>query len=71
VTRRSTSAQSLSLDSFPDLLTIAELQEVLRVQRTTAYGLIREKAIPVVRVGRLVRVRKADVASFIEKRRVA
>ena len=47
----------------PDLLTLDEIRRVLRVSRTTVYGMAREyratdgrSGIPVVKVGRKLRV---------------
>jgi excisionase family DNA binding protein len=46
------------------LWTVQDLQEYLRVGRTLAWTLIARGEIPVVRVGRAVRLRPADVRAW-------
>jgi excisionase family DNA binding protein len=48
-------------------LTVADLCEVLGIGRTLAYQLIAERTIPAVRIGRAIRVRKADVEKWLEE----
>jgi excisionase family DNA binding protein len=50
-------------------LTVADLCEVLGIGRTLAYQLIVERTIPAVRIGRAIRVRKADVEEWLEENR--
>jgi excisionase family DNA binding protein len=51
-----------------ELLTPEELAVVLGCGRTLAYRLIAEREIPSFKIGRLRRVRRSDVNSFIERR---
>jgi excisionase family DNA binding protein len=51
-----------------ELLTPEELAVVLGCGRTLAYQLIAERAIPSFTIGRLRRVRRSDVESFVERR---
>lgn len=53
-----------------DLLAIgsAELKRALPLSRSTVYGLIRDGALPVVKLGRRTFIRRADVRSFIAAR---
>ena len=46
------------------LWTVQDLQEYLRVGRTLAWSLIARGEIPVVRVGRAVRLRPVDVRAW-------
>jgi excisionase family DNA binding protein len=46
--------------------TLAELGDWLKVSRTAAYRLIRERRIPAYRVGRATRVRRRDVERWLE-----
>jgi excisionase family DNA binding protein len=50
-------------------LTVADLCEVLGIGRTLAYQLIAERTIPAVRIGRAIRVRKADIEEWLEENR--
>ena len=47
-------------------LTIKDVQRILQVGRTTAYGLLRSGRLPCYRVGGLVRVRPEDLKAFVE-----
>ena len=50
-------------------LSVAELCELLGIGRTLAYQLVAEHAIPAVRIGRAIRVHKADVEQWLEENR--
>jgi hypothetical protein len=59
-------------ESVPDLLTIEEAAAVLRIGRTAAYQLARhylasgaKEGVPVVRVGRLLRVPRVELEKLI------
>jgi excisionase family DNA binding protein len=51
-----------------ELLTPEELAVVLGCGRTLAYRMLAERMIPSFKIGRLRRVRRSDVDSFIEQR---
>lgn len=46
--------------------TLAEQGDWLKVSRTTAYKLVRERDIPAYRIGRATRVRRSDVERWLE-----
>ena len=48
------------------LLTIEEVAKILRVRLPHAYGLARNGIIPIVRIGRLVRVDSDQLEKFIQ-----
>lgn len=50
------------------LLTVADVMELLSISRTTAYGLIARGELPVIRVGRAVRVHPQDLDRFLTAR---
>jgi excisionase family DNA binding protein len=50
------------------LLSPQELSGVLGLGRTSTYAILSSGAIPSVRIGRLRKVRRADVDKFIEDR---
>ena len=69
MTATATRRFGLDKDSKPEgLITVAELQSWLGCGRTKAYELLANE-IPSYRVGRLVRVRVADVEEFLERHR--
>lgn len=49
----------------PGLLTIAEASAILRLQPSTMRAWVLRRKIPYVKVGRLVRVRRADIERLI------
>lgn len=53
------------------LLTIPETAKDLRVGRSTVYRLIKEGALPTVRVGNVTRIERTALAAFIEANRSA
>ena len=62
----------MEVAAMPDavrLLTAEDVAEMLQVSTYHAYELLRRGAIPVVRIGRLVRCTEADLAAFIQARR--
>ncbi len=63
----------MSLDELPDFLTVEEAAAVLRIGRTSAYLLCQrwrftggEVGLPVVRVGRQLRVPRAALLRLAE-----
>ena len=54
-------------DSLPPLLKGKEVAELLNISRSQAYNLMRTGAIPTIRFGRCVRVRRSDLESFIRE----
>jgi excisionase family DNA binding protein len=61
----------MELDGSPELLTVTEAAELLRISRTTAYAeaqryLRTGDGLPVVRIGRSLRVPRARLRRIIE-----
>jgi excisionase family DNA binding protein len=48
------------------LLTVADVAEILRLSVRTVRRLIAEDQLPIVRIGRAVRVRGEDLRSFLD-----
>jgi hypothetical protein len=62
----------LSFDELPEVLTVEEAAEVLRIGRTLAYELARRfelsngaAGLPVLRIGRVLRVPKSALARIV------
>jgi excisionase family DNA binding protein len=49
-----------------ELLTVEELQSVLRVGKNKTYEIIRSGEISSIKIGRQIRIRKADVLEYLE-----
>ena len=52
-------------ESAPDVLTVKQAAELLSVSKATVYGLVSCGELTHRRVGRLIRIRKADLIDFI------
>ena len=61
-----TEGKAIRSTSAEELLTVEQVQQLLKVGRTFAYSLIRSGELPSYRVGRLVRVRRRDVEHWLE-----
>jgi excisionase family DNA binding protein len=48
--------QSADPQQLPFLLTVAEWRDYYRLSRSAAYGLIKSGGVPVVRIGRHIRI---------------
>jgi excisionase family DNA binding protein len=66
MTRTDTEGKAISSTSAEELLTVEQIQQLLKVGRTFAYSLIRSGELPSYRVGRFVRVRRRDVEHWLE-----
>jgi putative molybdopterin biosynthesis protein len=52
-----------------ELMTVEQVQELLKVGRTFAYSLVRSGELPSYRIGRLLRIRRRDVEHWLENQR--
>lgn len=50
---------------YPDVVSIAELQSMLRISRNTAYELVRSGKIRSVKIGRTYRIPRAAVEDYL------
>ena len=57
------------LNGYNDVLTVRELAKALRIGKNAAYALVRERAIPSVRIGRKYLVPKLKVVDFLSNPR--
>ncbi len=54
-----------SLDALPVTLRVEELMPILGIGRNTAYELVRSGRLRSIRVGRQIRIPKAEVLRFL------
>ena len=52
-------------DEYPDLVTVAQLQKMLRICRPVVYELIKDKKVRALKVGRCYRITKQSVIDLI------
>ena len=53
------------LEAYPDVMTVAELAEFLRVDKATVYKMLQEGVIPSRRLGTAYRISKKAVIEFM------
>ncbi len=58
-------------EQLPILLTVEELAQLLRLTRKGVYGLVSQRRIPHLKVGRVVRFKRTDVLDWLQGNRVA
>jgi excisionase family DNA binding protein len=51
----------------PDIMTITQVAKYLQISEITTYKLVNEGTIPAFKIGRHWRVKKDDLAVFIER----
>jgi excisionase family DNA binding protein len=52
-----------------EILTVPEMARFLKISRSKAYRLVEEGEIPVLRIGRSVRIIQSDLLNWIEGKR--
>ena len=57
------------MTTIEGLLTVREASQILRINRYLIYRLARDRDLPAIRVGRMVRFRPEDLREWIEKHR--
>ena len=54
-------------DNYPDIVSIEDVMSMLGVGKSTAYSLLRNNALPHVRVGRKYIIPKHAVIGFVQR----
>jgi len=55
-------------DVAPDLLTVPEAAQLLRISRNLAYELVAQHQLPCVRLGRTIRIPRDSLEQWIRER---
>lgn len=55
------------MELYPDVLTVSDIQRILRIGRTKAYHLVNSGQIPSIRIGNVIRVPKARLLEFMNQ----
>ena len=55
------------IDTLPELMTVRELQEALKVSRSTIHRAIKSGKLKAFKVGRNVRVEKTEVKEWLQE----
>ena len=56
---------SNELATLPRVLTVPEMARILRIGRGAAYDLVRSGSVPVIRVGRLMRIPRDGLLAWM------
>jgi len=51
---------------YPDVVSIAQLQVMLKIGKNTAYNLLRENKIQSIRIGRVHKIPKTNVIKYLK-----
>jgi len=65
-----TSPSGVNTDHSTSILTPQEVRGLLRISRTTLWRWVAERGLPSIRVGGLLRFRRADVEAFLKRHEV-
>ena len=52
---------------YPDIVTVEQLQKMLKIGRNTAYNLLAEKKIKAKKIGRICIIPKSDIIKFLSE----
>ena len=52
-----------------EFISLNELQRILGIGRTKAYDLVTSGDLPAVRIGRIIRISRQDLADWLEQQR--
>ncbi|MCL1793750.1 MAG: helix-turn-helix domain-containing protein [Oscillospiraceae bacterium] len=55
------------LHEYPDILTVGQLQQVLKIGRNTAYKLLNDNVIKSKRIGKIHKIPKNNVIEYLNK----
>jgi excisionase family DNA binding protein len=48
-----------------ELLTICDMIRILKISRSKAYSLIKEKGFPIIKIGKSIRIRKDELLEWL------
>lgn len=46
-------------------LTVEEMASLLRISRSKAYGLVKEKTFPIIKIGKCIRINKEELLKWL------
>ena len=51
---------------MPEILTVKEACQILKISKTTLYRIVREKELKAIKVRKSIRIKKEDLISYID-----
>ena len=55
----------IMFQSYPDVVTVSQLKEMLSIGYNQAYALVRSGAIPSIKIGKEYRIVKSSIIDFV------
>lgn len=52
-------------ESYPDIVSVKQMQEMLCVSKNVAYDLIKDGRIGTIKIGRVYRIPKKNIVKFV------
>jgi excisionase family DNA binding protein len=52
---------------YPDVLTVKDLQKALGIGKAAAYGLLEDRSIASIRIGRVYKIPKTALINYIQQ----
>lgn len=52
-------------ENYPDIVTVEDIQSMLRIGRNAVYGLLKDNSIATVRLGKKYIIPKKSVANYV------
>lgn len=59
----------MNLKNYPDVLTINDLIDILKISKNTAYQMIKNKVIKSHKIGRIYRIPKSCLYDYLQSAR--
>ena len=56
----------MNVENSIELLTIEEMGKLLKISRSKAYMLIKQKDFPLVRIGKCIRINKNELLNWLQ-----
>ncbi len=53
------------VESGNDLLTVPEMARILKISRSKAYALVKEKDFPIIKIGKCIRISKKMLLNWL------
>jgi excisionase family DNA binding protein len=57
--------KTITIRSYPDLLTVKDIQDILHIGRSTAYSLLKSGEVKAMRIGSIYRIPKVNLQDYI------
>jgi len=54
-------------EEYPDIITVEQLQKILKIGRNTAYKLLKNNTIKSIRIGKIHKIPKSNIIEYLQK----